>query len=46
MKKDRRRQKITLVDIIKNDTSIKGVTKNITLDRVEWRQKIYMTNPK
>ena len=35
MKKDRRRQKITLVDIIKNDISIKGVTKNITLDRVE-----------
>lgn len=35
MKKERGRPKITLVDMIKNDISIKGVTKNITIDRVE-----------
>lgn len=25
--------------------SIKGVTKNMTLDRAEWRQRIYTINP-
>ena len=45
MKKGRKRPKRTLVKVIKNDMSIKGVSENMTLDRVEWRQRIHMTDP-
>ena len=35
MNKGRGRLKITLAEVIENDMSIKGVTKNMALDRVE-----------
>ncbi len=35
MKKDRGRPKITLIEVIKKDMSIKDVTKSITSDRIE-----------
>ena len=44
-KKGRGRPKITLVEVIKNDMLINGVIENMTLDRVEWRQRIHMTSP-
>ena len=44
-KKGRRRPKITLVEVIKNDISIKRVTESMPFDRVEWRKRIHMTNP-
>ena len=34
MKKSRGRPKITLIEVIKREMSIKGVTKSMTLDRV------------
>ena len=45
MNKGRGRLKITLAEVIENDMSIKGVTKNMALDRVEWRKRIDMANP-
>ena len=36
--------KITLVEVIKMDMSIKRVTKNMILNKVEWRQRIHITN--
>ena len=44
-KKGRGRPKITLVEVIKNDMLIKGVIENMTLDRVEWRQRIQYDQP-
>ena len=44
-KKGRGRPKITLVEVIKNDMLIKGVIENMTLDRVEWRQRIKYDQP-
>ena len=35
-KKGRGRPKITLVEVIKNDMSIKEVTQCMTLDGIEW----------
>ena len=35
MKKDRGRPKITLIEVVKKDMSIKDVTKSITSDRIE-----------
>ena len=43
-KKCKRMPKITLVEVIKMDMSIKRVTKNMTLNKVEWRQRIHITN--
>ena len=45
MKKSRGRPKITLIEVIKRGMSIKGVIKSMTLDRVEWRKRIYMADP-
>ena len=45
MKKSRGRPKITLIEVIKMEMSIKGVIKSMTLDRVEWRKIIYMVDP-
>ena len=42
-KKGRGRPK--LVEVIKKDMGIKGVTKSMTIDRVEWRKIIYMADP-
>ena len=42
-KKGRGRPK--LVEVIKKDMAIKGVTKSMTINRVEWRKTIYMANP-
>ena len=42
MKRDIGRPKITLVEVIKEDMSIKEVTKKITLDRIEWRKRIHV----
>ena len=36
--KDRERIKITLVEVVKNDMSIKEATEKMTLDMIEWRK--------
>jgi len=36
--------KITLVEVIKISMSIKRVTKNMTSNKVKWRQSIHITN--
>ena len=41
MKKSIGRPKIALVEVIKNDITIKGVTESMTIDRVEWRKLSY-----
>ena len=46
MKKGRGRPKIILVQVIKKDMTIKEVTKSMTIDRVEWRNRIHMADPK
>ena len=45
MRKGRGRLKITLVEVIKNDLSIKRVTENIVLNRTEWRKRINVADP-
>lgn len=42
MKRDIGRPKITLVEVIKKDMSIKDVTERITLDKTEWRKRRYV----
>ena len=42
MKRGIGKPKITLVEVIKEDVSIKEVTKKITLDRIEWRKRIHV----
>ena len=42
MKRGIGKPKITLVEVIKEDMSIKEVTKKITLDRIEWRKRIHV----
>ena len=44
MKKDRG-QKIALIEVVKNDMSIKEVAKSVTLVRIEWPKRILVTNP-
>ena len=41
MKKSIVRPKIALVEVIKNDITIKWVTESMTIDRVEWRTLSY-----
>ena len=41
MKKSMVRPKIALVEVIKNDITIKWVTESMTIDRVEWRTLSY-----
>ena len=38
----RGRPKITLVELIKNEISIEKVRKSMTLDRIEWKERIYI----
>ena len=45
MKKGRGRPKITLVEIINWDMSIKEVKESINLDRVEWGKRIHVADP-
>ena len=42
-KKGRERPKITLI-VVKNDISIKEVTKNMTSNRIECEKRIHMVN--
>ena len=42
MKRDIGRPKITLVEVIKKDMSIKDVTERNTLDKTEWRKRRYV----
>ena len=37
--------KIILVEVVKNDMSIKEVTKSMTLDRIEKRKRIHVADP-
>ena len=41
-KKGRRRPKITLVEVLKNDVLIKEVTESIALDEIEWWKIIHV----
>ena len=43
-KKGRRRPKITLVEVVKNDVLIKEVTKSIALDEIEWWKIIHVVD--
>ena len=38
----RGRPKITLVELIKNEISIEKVRESTTLDRIEWKERIYI----
>ena len=38
----RGRPKITLVELIKNEISIEKVRERMTLDRIEWKERIYI----
>ena len=38
----RGRPKITLVELIKNEISIEKVRESMTLDRIEWKERIYI----
>ena len=44
-KKCRGRPKITLIEVIKNNMSIKEVIERLTLDKIKWRKRIHITNP-
>ena len=44
-KKGKRRPKITLIEVIKNNMSIKEVIERLTLDKIKWRKRIHITNP-
>ena len=44
MKKGRGRPKITLVEVIKKDMSIRKVTKSMTSNRIKWRKRIHVAN--
>ena len=44
-KKGRGRPKITLVDVVKKDMSIKEVTEAMTTDRIECKKRIHMAIP-
>lgn len=45
VKKGKRSPKITLVEIVKKDKSIKEVIESIILDNTEWKKIIHMTEP-
>jgi len=45
MQRGRGRPKIALVELIKNDMSIKEVTKSMTLHRIEWWKRFYVADP-
>ena len=45
MKKSRERPKITLIEVIKNDMSIKEVTKIMTSDYIEWQKRKHVVDP-
>ena len=40
----RRRPKIKVVKLVKNDMSIKQVTKSMILDRIEWWKRIHVAD--
>ncbi len=44
-KKGEGRPKITLIEVVKNDMLINNITESMTLDRIEWRKRIHVTNP-
>ena len=44
-KKGREKPNITLLEVVKNDMSIKWVTESIILDKIEWWKTIHVTNP-
>jgi hypothetical protein len=44
MKKGNGRPIMTLVDVAKEDMSIKEVTKSMILDKIEWRKIIYVAD--
>ena len=44
-KRGRGRQKITLVEVIKKDMSIRELIESMTSDRIEWRKRIHVTDP-
>jgi hypothetical protein len=44
MKQDRGRPKIKLVEVVKNDMSIKEVTGSMTLDRIEFQKRIHVAD--
>lgn len=39
-KKGRGRSKISLLEVVKKNMSMKEVTKSMFLDRIEWRRRI------
>lgn len=45
IKKGREKPKITLLEVVKNDMSIKWVTESIILDKIECWKTIHVTNP-
>ena len=36
------RPKITLIEVVKNDVSIKKVIENMILDKIEWQESIHV----
>ena len=45
-KKGGGRTKITLVEVIKKDMSIREVIESMISDRIEWRKRIHIADPK
>ena len=43
-KKGRGKQKITLVEVVKKDMSIKEVTESMTLDKIECKKRIHVAD--
>ena len=44
MKKRLKKPKITLIEVLKKDMSIKEVMESMILDRIEWQEKIHVTD--
>ncbi len=44
-KKGKGRRKITLVEVAKEEISIKVLTKSMFLDRIEWLRRIHVVDP-
>ncbi len=44
-KKGKVRQKLELIEIVKNDMWIEKVTKNMTSNKIQWRKRIDVADP-
>jgi murein L,D-transpeptidase YafK len=43
-KKDRGKQKITLIKVINKNMSIKNILENMNSNRIEWRKRIHVAD--